>query len=352
VTSIGQNTFADCTNLEDVYCYAENVPSAESNTFSNSYINFATLHVPETAIDNYSTTSPWSGFGTFVALDGSPFHEMTISVGTNGKVTYGTSNITNTSQTFNVKEGSDVTLTLTPNSGYRLSSVTVNDVDKTADVSEGTLLISNVTADVTVTVRFVLDGDVASLTITDAGVATFCSDKDLDFSDVAGVKAYTGAGFNTSTGKLVLLEVTDVPAGTGLLVKGAAGSYEIPSKASASIYANLLVGVTTATSLSQTDGGYTNYILGKKSDVVGFYKVDGSGGDLPAGKAYLRIPTSAAGARTAIALDFSGDTSGIDDIGADSTQREAWFDLQGRRLEAAPVKAGLYIRNGKKFIVH
>ena len=40
-----------------------------------------------------------------------------------------------------------------------------------------------------------------------------------------------------------MLKVTDAPAGTGLVLTGSEGTYEVPVKTSASVYANLLVGV-------------------------------------------------------------------------------------------------------------
>ena len=153
------------------------------------------------------------------------------------------------------------------------------------------MTISNISANVTVEVIFMTAGETATVAIGSTGMATYCSTSDLDFSDVEGLKAYIGAGFNRTTGKLTMLEVTDVPAGTGLIVKGNAGTYEVPVKASASVYANLLEGVTTATNISKTADGYTNYILGNGANGVGFYLVSSAGGSLSAGKAYLRIPT-------------------------------------------------------------
>ena len=70
VTSIGKWTFSNCKNLNNVYCYAEKVPSTYTNAFENAYVEFATLHVPASAIDAYKTTEPWSGFGTFKTLEG------------------------------------------------------------------------------------------------------------------------------------------------------------------------------------------------------------------------------------------------------------------------------------------
>ena len=68
VTSIGWNAFHGCSELLDVYCYAEKVPSTKSDAFDGSYPEYITLHVPDASIDSYKARAPWSGFGKIVAL--------------------------------------------------------------------------------------------------------------------------------------------------------------------------------------------------------------------------------------------------------------------------------------------
>ena len=70
VTSIGDWAFDTCENIENVYCYAEVVPSTDVYAFYNSDIEKATLHVPASAIEAYKTTAPWSDFGTIKAIEG------------------------------------------------------------------------------------------------------------------------------------------------------------------------------------------------------------------------------------------------------------------------------------------
>ena len=69
VTIIGEYAFSYCISLTDVYCYAENVPSTDSDAFKNSFISSATLHVPAGSIEAYRTTAPWSSFGSIVAIE-------------------------------------------------------------------------------------------------------------------------------------------------------------------------------------------------------------------------------------------------------------------------------------------
>ena len=70
VKSIGEKVFRDCPELTDVYCYAEKVPSTESDAFEGSYVEYATLHVPTAAMEDYKAKAPWSSFGTIVSLSG------------------------------------------------------------------------------------------------------------------------------------------------------------------------------------------------------------------------------------------------------------------------------------------
>lgn len=70
ISDIKNGTFANCPNLADVYCLAENVPNTRSDAFSGSYIEYATLHVPAASLDEYKNAEPWKNFKNIVALDG------------------------------------------------------------------------------------------------------------------------------------------------------------------------------------------------------------------------------------------------------------------------------------------
>ena len=68
VTSIGELSFRFCTGLLDVYCYSENVPEADPTSFDYSNIANATLHVPESLLETYKSTLPWSNFYKIVRI--------------------------------------------------------------------------------------------------------------------------------------------------------------------------------------------------------------------------------------------------------------------------------------------
>ena len=66
LTGVGRQVFNNCSSLTNVYCFAERVPTTETDAFDNSNIVNATLHVPASVLNAYKTTAPWSSFGNIV----------------------------------------------------------------------------------------------------------------------------------------------------------------------------------------------------------------------------------------------------------------------------------------------
>lgn len=60
--------FANCQELTDFYCYNTNVPFTHTDVFKDSYIDYATLHVPAVSLDAYKAANPWKNFKEIVAL--------------------------------------------------------------------------------------------------------------------------------------------------------------------------------------------------------------------------------------------------------------------------------------------
>ena len=70
---IGEGAFNGCGQLTDIYCYSEDVPPAKEafgnvNIYGKLDLSPITLHVPESAIEQYKNTEPWSRVGTIVAI--------------------------------------------------------------------------------------------------------------------------------------------------------------------------------------------------------------------------------------------------------------------------------------------
>ena len=143
-----------------------------------------------------------------------------------------------------------------------------------------------------------------TITLSSAGLGTFCWDVDLDFSETDDVKAYIATGYNSKTGEVTLGRVKDVPAGTGVLLLGNEGDYQVPQRPSYSYLMNMFVGVNAPTAIRGYADGYANYILQTGQYGIGFYQNNYT---VDAGTAYLHVPSTQAGAKQRIRIVFDED---------------------------------------------
>lgn len=183
---------------------------------------------------------------------------------------------------------------------------------------------------------------------------SFASSENLNFKDVDGLKAYIVSGYKKSKGNLtiVLLKADYVPAGTGLILKGTANTtYTVGKMEMEAGYHNFLKGVTAPTTISTTEGDNTNYVFVKDNGRYAFAKV-ASTRSLPAGKAYLRLPTSVSATAGAKAIGFviEGETTGINEVApATPAADEDYYTLSG--IKTRKPTRGIYIHQGRKVVV-
>lgn len=246
-----------------------------------------------------------------------------------------------------------------PTITYSSSNVAVAEVDaSTGEVTIKGSGVTTITATAAETNNYlsatakytltVTGGSTVSIQLTE-NYGTFCWNQDLDFSGIDGLDAYIAAGYNASTGVLTMVKVTSVPAGTGLLLRRSKGhNYTATVQSSTWVYANLLRGTTTETSL--TAGG-KDFILGKKNGTIGFYPVS-ENGKIAANKAYLHLDNipQTHDAPSFVSLSFDDDVTALDAVRwkKETVRGDVWYSLDGRRLQGKPTVKGLYIHNGRK----
>ena len=177
-------------------------------------------------------------------------------------------------------------------------------------------------------------------------VATTCLP--FDASNVEGAEVYTGK-LNDARNVLNMTKFEGgIPANQGVVLVGTANKATITIGATtAAISENDLLG-TIANIAFTDDAPRTNYLVfGKNGENAGFYAPSASVANIPANKAYLNASAISA---AAIALNFNGTATGVNTVvlGENGVNAPV-FDLSGRRV-ATPVKGGVYIQNGKKFI--
>ncbi|UKK47742.1 leucine-rich repeat protein [Prevotella sp. E9-3] len=295
--------------------------------------NFAgwTPELPETMpAENMTVTATWT--------------ELTYTVSiTGGGVS---------ADNMNPKYGDDVVITIAEDEDRTLNTLTVNGEDVTAYVVDGQYTIHNVTGNVVVVATFNATKEFITLA---QGVSTFSCAQDLNFTG-SGLKAYIAAGYNKNSKVVLLVRVYDIPAGTGLYLKGEAGvTYKIPYSTSQAYYVNMLKANLTASSIAKTSGDMSNFLLNKVDGEYGFFAPSETA-TLGAQKAYLQVPTSfmsGSEEARAISIAFEDDgtdiTTNISDFELFTNSNEHLYNLKGQRVEKAG--RGLYIKNGKKVVI-
>ncbi len=185
-----------------------------------------------------------------------------------------------------------------------------------------------------------LDVDIANASIGGAYATAYLP---FDVTVPAGdVKAYVGADKGTY---IQMTEATAVAAKNGFILEGTAAGNVTLTIGATDAATSEISGTTSAITLD--DSNRSNYLLfgiGKESNQLGFYKAGDAITTIAANKAFIDNATSAA-----LPLVFGGETTGIESVETVNANAPM-FDLSGRRI-LAPAKGGIYIQNGKKFIV-
>ena len=174
----------------------------------------------------------------------------------------------------------------------------------------------------------------ATIEVSDAGYATFVAPCDVDFT---GSDATANAA--TFDGTYVWrTPVTNVPAGTAVIIKAEEGTYTVPKTTDAVL--------GTANELLASDGVVadgTQYILAKQGTTAGFAKAI-SGTTIAAGKGYL-APSAPVKGFYPFGED---DETGIEAIANGQSADEVIYNVAGQRISKA--LKGINIVNGKKVL--
>lgn len=166
-------------------------------------------------------------------------------------------------------------------------------------------------------------------------------------SAVNGAKAYTAA--EPANGQTVMTETANFAKETGVLLvsdEAAAKAVLTIGDAEGAANSSALKGTLLAKDITDAQ---TKYLVFGKNNAneteVGFFEPSTTVTSIPANRAFF---ADAEG--SAIALNFGNVTAVNNVVAGNANVNAPIFDLTGRRVVKA-VKGGLYIQNGKKYIV-
>lgn len=159
------------------------------------------------------------------------------------------------------------------------------------------------------------------VTIGPAGFATFVAPYNVDFTGNA-IEAFAVSAINANT--VTLANVTTVPAGEAVIVRGATGTVNVV--ASAGAITNLMKAATQDI-VYDADAANINYVLAQVEGNIGLYPVNK--GTIAAGRGYLPVPKVSANSKGFEFVEDNATDAGV--------------------VEATPVavKNGKYTENGQ-----
>ena len=162
-----------------------------------------------------------------------------------------------------------------------------------------------------------------------------------DLSLPEGYSAYIVSGIASAAATLTAISY--IPKATPVIVSQSGDSGEATDAATDGNMMLHADGDVTTTSISGTVYGLYNNVLMRVT------------GTIPAGKNYLVVAGAAGAPKLTFVVDKGqdeGSATAIRTIETSETAHDAWYTLDGRRLQQKPSQKGLYIRNGQKVVVN
>lgn len=222
---------------------------------------------------------------------------------------------------------------------YYTATITPNTVDKIRikfEASKNRFFLDEINVAAPST------SETVNVTIPSSGWGTYCCQWPLDLTEGSlpdGFKAY--AVSSSSSTNVTLTEISQkLIGGTGIIINGTPGTaytLKIADNGTAYNGTNLLTGTLSPTYIEKGQ-----YFLKNGQFVYS------SAGTLPANKAYLK---SANAPEAAENLGFVvEDATGIAVVrNVVIEEKDKWYDLSGRAV--SPTSKGIYIHNGKKYVI-
>ena len=190
------------------------------------------------------------------------------------------------------------------------------------------------------------------ITVPAGEYATFYKDEPLRIEDQEA-DLYTIASV-TDTEAVLSSQINVAPANTPLLV------YNKSEQDKTFLLIPTTNDADEVTPAKEFKGSITSGELPASSSTADYYALNGKAFvwvkyaiEIGANKCWLQISNQPAAARAMTRSIVGGNgTTGIDAIENVTIDNEGWYDLQGRKLQSAPNRKGIYIHNGRKVVVH
>lgn len=269
VQSIYMQAFANCSSLKNVFINALSPPKVGGYVFygiSSDAILYVPIGTKETYLKNsksFELNDDWiKYFKEVVEINSQTSYTLSITSSGCGSASYSGTVIRGKTSSFTLNAGASATITFSPDNGYRIKSVKVND--STASFSNNKYTISSINENTTVEVEFEAIPTTTytlSITATGSGYASYNLNKirnttssfTVGKGNTANIYFYPDNGYQI---KSVKVDNTDV---TSQLANNRYPVSNISKNTSVEVVFEAIPPTTYTLSITATGGGYASY---------------------------------------------------------------------------------------------
>ena len=169
VKIIRQNLFAGCTKIKQVTSNIKEPLNMVKSVFADNVYTQATLTVPDGTTSKYLSCDGWKDFVNIKEQGQQSSFILTISGNAGGKISYGSQVVSGGTGRIGVSRNQSVTLTITPDEGYEIQSVTLNGNDVTGDLYDNTYTIAQIKENFDFVVTFAISPMYVTIQYADGG---------------------------------------------------------------------------------------------------------------------------------------------------------------------------------------
>lgn len=154
VSPVRGQTFRYCSRIEEIISHIKEPLNMVKNAFADNVYETAKLVVPDGTMNKYLACDGWKDFVNIMEESQQESFMLTVNCNEGGEVLYEGQTVRNGSGRLSVNRNQSITLTITPDEGYEIKSVTVNGENVTGDLYNNSYTLAQIKENKNVEVLF------------------------------------------------------------------------------------------------------------------------------------------------------------------------------------------------------
>ena len=169
VSPIRAQTFRYCFQIESIVSHIKEPLNMVKNAFADNVYVTAKLVVPDGTMNKYLSCDGWKDFVNIIEESQQESFMLTVNCNEGGEVSFNGQTVRDGSGRLSVNRNQSITLTITPDEGFEIKSVTVNGEDVTDDLYNNTYTLAQIKENKTVEVLFAVEATYLSIQQAEGG---------------------------------------------------------------------------------------------------------------------------------------------------------------------------------------